>query len=43
MNPDNDLVGINEIAQMAKVSRQAVANWRRRMSDFPEPLVELAS
>jgi len=40
---DDDLVGINEIAEMAKVSRQAVANWRTRMSDFPKPIVELAS
>jgi chromosome partitioning protein len=38
-----DLVGINEIAEMAKTSRQAVANWRSRLADFPKPLVDLAS
>jgi hypothetical protein len=38
-----DLVGINEIAAMAGVSTQAVANWRVRSSDFPQPLKELAS
>ncbi len=40
---DDELVGINEIAEMAKVSRQAVANWRSRSADFPRPIVELAS
>ena len=43
MIPDDDLVGINEIAEMAKTSRQAVANWRTRMADFPKPIVDLAS
>jgi chromosome partitioning protein len=43
MGSDDDLVGINEIAEMAKVSRQAVANWRSRMADFPKPLADLAS
>lgn len=43
MIPDDELVGINEIAEMAKTSRQAVANWRTRMSDFPKPIVDLAS
>lgn len=38
-----DLVGINEIAAMADVSRQAVANWRVRAPDFPQPVSELAS
>ncbi|WP_104839097.1 Z1 domain-containing protein [Sinorhizobium fredii] len=40
---DSDLVGINEIAAMAGVTTQAVANWRVRSSDFPQPLQELAS
>ncbi|MET0072108.1 MAG: hypothetical protein ABW096_18885, partial [Candidatus Thiodiazotropha sp.] len=40
---DSDIVGINEIADMAGVSRQAVANWRARSADFPHPLKELAS
>jgi chromosome partitioning protein len=39
----DELVGINEIALMANVSKQAVANWRVRVSDFPRPVVELAS
>jgi predicted DNA-binding protein YlxM (UPF0122 family) len=30
LNPENDYVGINEIAEFAKTSRQAVANWRAR-------------
>lgn len=38
-----EIVGINEIADMAKVSRQAVVNWRARATDFPQPLRELAS
>ena len=40
---DEDLVGINEIAEMAGRSRQAVVNWRSRSSDFPSPVVELAA
>lgn len=40
---EHDIVGINEIADMAGVSRQAVVNWRTRATDFPLPLQELAS
>lgn len=40
---DDELVGINEIAEMAQASRQAVANWRSRSIDFPEPIAVLAS
>lgn len=40
---DDELVGIFEIAAMAKVSRQAVANWRARSKDFPPPVAELQS
>lgn len=40
---EHDLVGVNEIASMAGVTTQAVANWRVRSSDFPQPLKELAS
>lgn len=43
MTNKDELVGINEIALMANVSKQAVANWRVRVSDFPRPVVELAS
>jgi len=39
--PDNDFVGINEIADLAKVTRQAVANWRVRFRDFPKPVADL--
>ena len=39
----NDLVGISEAAEMAKVSRQAVANWRLRYDNFPKPLQQLQS
>ena len=40
---DGDLIGISEIARIAGVSPQAVANWRRRAKDFPSPIAELAS
>lgn len=40
---DAELVGLFEIAEMARVSRQAVANWRTRFSDFPTPVAELRS
>jgi chromosome partitioning protein len=39
----DELVGINEIADLAGVSRQAVANWRARFPDFPAPVVDLRS
>lgn len=38
-----DLVGLQEVADMAKVTSSAVANWRRRFSDFPPAVVELKS
>jgi chromosome partitioning protein len=37
VDPD-DIVGVGEIAEMAGVSTAAVANWRARGQDFPEPL-----
>lgn len=40
---DDDLVGINEIADIAGVSRQAVSNWRARFADFPRPVADLKS
>jgi chromosome partitioning protein len=40
---DDELVGINEIAEIARVSRQVVANWRSRSTDFPQPIAALAS
>lgn len=39
----NDLVGIAEIASFAKVSKQAVSNWRIRYDHFPRPLQDLQS
>lgn len=39
----DELVGINEVARMAGVSPQAVANWRVRARDFPAPFAQLAS
>jgi chromosome partitioning protein len=39
--PEDDLLGINEIAELAGVSRQAVANWRTRFPDFPQPVAKL--
>jgi hypothetical protein len=37
------LIGLFEIAELANVSPSAVANWRKRFSDFPSPLAELKS
>lgn len=39
----DDLVGIYEIAELASVGPSAVANWRRRFDEFPEPVVVLRS
>ena len=36
--PSDEFVGINEIADLAGVSRQAVSNWRARAADFPSRL-----
>jgi chromosome partitioning protein len=38
-----ELVGLFEIAEMAGVTPSAVANWRVRLKDFPEPVVDLKS
>src|SRR5262245_54651757 len=40
---ETSLIGLYEIAELAKVSTSAVANWRKRFSDFPTPLAELKS
>lgn len=42
MDPGN-LVGISEIAELAKSSRQVVNNWRMRYDNFPRPLKTLQS
>ena len=36
-----ELVGVSEIAEIAKVSTQNVNNWISRNSDFPDPVEEL--
>ena len=33
----SEFVGISEIAAFAKVTKQAVANWRIRYDSFPKP------
>lgn len=43
MTEEPGLVGLSEIAEMAGVSKQAVANWRSRYDDFPLPVAELRS
>lgn len=35
------LLGLYEIAEIADVNPSAVANWRKRFKDFPEPVAEL--
>jgi len=40
---DVRLIGLFEIAELAGVSPSAVANWRKRFSDFPSPIVDLKS
>ena len=40
---ETDILGIQEIAAIAKVSRAAVANWRTRFTDFPQPIANLAA
>lgn len=42
MDPSN-LAGISEIADLAKVSRQVVNNWRQRYDHFPRPVKTLQS
>jgi hypothetical protein len=38
-----DLVGVQEVALLAKVSSAAVANWASRFADFPRPVATLAA
>lgn len=40
---ESELIGIYEIAGLANVTPSAVANWRKRFADFPNPVVELKS
>lgn len=39
--PSPKLVGISEIAEIAGVTKQAVANWRQRFDHFPKPVQNL--
>jgi len=41
--PEQDIMGLQEIAALAKVTRAAVANWRSRFGDFPKPIAQLAA
>jgi hypothetical protein len=41
--PDQDFIGLYEIASLAEVTPSAVANWRKRFPDFPAPIVDLKS
>ncbi len=42
--PDaEDLIGVQEIAALARVSGAAVANWRSRFPDFPKPIALMAA
>jgi len=43
MNDNYNIIGINEIADLAGVSSSAVSNWRKRDSNFPLPITELKS
>lgn len=40
---NEDLVSLYEIAEFARVSPSAVANWRKRHNDFPAPVADLRS
>ena len=40
MNDTDALVSLADFAEMARVSRPAVSNWRRRYPDFPSPVAE---
>ncbi|MBQ5962928.1 Z1 domain-containing protein [Massilia sp. ZL223] len=40
---NDTLLGIFEVASLAQVGTSAVANWRKRFSDFPSPVAELRS
>src|SRR5438477_8648274 len=41
---DQEIMGLHEIAALARVTRAAVANWRTRFKqDFPKPIADLAA
>lgn len=37
------VLGLAEVAELLSVSKQAIANWRSRREDFPEPIATLKS
>jgi hypothetical protein len=41
--PEQDFIGLFEIAALADVTPSAVANWRKRFPDFPTPVADLKS
>ena len=41
--PDDDLLGLSELADLLGVTRQTITNWRSRRKDFPPPVAELKS
>jgi chromosome partitioning protein len=43
MERELSLVGLAEIAEMLGASKQTIANWRSRYSDFPAPVADLRS
>ena len=40
---EQEIMGLQEIAALAKVTRGAVANWRTRFKNFPKPIAQLAA
>jgi chromosome partitioning protein len=43
MNDQEQLLGLAEAANLLRVTRQTIGNWRQRRDDFPQPLAELKS
>src|SRR6266566_4495111 len=41
--PEDELLGLSELADLLGVTRQTVANWRSRRRDFPTPVADLKS
>lgn len=43
MPPEQELLGLSEVAELIGASRQTVSNWRQRRGDFPDPVADLKS
>lgn len=43
MSDHDELLGLSEVADLFGVTRQAIANWRSRRKNFPEPTADLKS